>query len=132
MGSDATLELGRILSVWADRKSLKYKSRIEAGIIDPAAPFVKYMSEEHDVDAVSSATSKYYADRGLLTTYIDGKQVSTTRLHLAEWLKCIRYGGRISCNIDRGFEEAITAHMATRSFKEGRKVIWDKHSETIK
>lgn len=131
MGRDATLELGRILSVWADRKSSRYKSRIQAGIIDPAAPFVNYMSGEHSIDAVSSATSKYYADRGLERTYLDGKQLSTTGLHLTEWLNSIRNGGSTSCNIDRGFEEAVTAHMATRSFLEGRKVKWDKEKEEI-
>ena len=67
MGREATLELGRILSVWADKKSVKYKSRIEAGIIDPSAPFVNYMKDQESVDAISSATSKYYADRGLVT-----------------------------------------------------------------
>ncbi|MDF1574166.1 MAG: Gfo/Idh/MocA family oxidoreductase [Bacteroidales bacterium] len=131
MGRDASLELGRILSVWADKRSVKYKSRIEAGIIDPAAPFVNYMSAEQNVDAVSSATSKYYADRGLVSTYREGKQVNTTRLHLAEWLKGIRDGGATSCNIDRGFEAAVTARMATRSFLEGRKVRWDAETETI-
>lgn len=131
MGRDATLELGRILSVWVDRQSIKYKSRIEAGIIDPAAPFVNYMKDQNRVDGISSATSKYYADRGLDFTYTEGKQVSTTALHLAEWIKCTRNGTKPSCNIDRGFEEAITAHMATLSYREGRKVRWDPETETI-
>ena len=131
MGRDASLELGRILSVWVDKQSIKYKSRIEAGIIDPSAPFVNYQKDLGDVDAVSSATSKYYADRGLAHTYREGKVVNTTQLHLAEWLSCIRSGNSTSCNIERGFEEAITAHMATRSYLEGRKVRWDAETETI-
>jgi predicted dehydrogenase len=131
MGNDATLELGRILSVWVDKQSAKYKSRIESGIIDPSSPLVNYLKPLDSVDAVSSATSKYFADRGLDMTYSGGRAVNTTYLHLAEWLNCIRSGRKPSCNIDRGFEEAITAHMATRSFQEGRKVRWDKESETI-
>lgn len=131
MGREASLELGRILSVWVDKKSTKYKSRIEAGIIDPAAPFVNYMREEHSVDAITSATAKYYADRGLVRTYRGGKEVSTTGLHLAEWLNCINSGQKTSCNIDRGFEVALAVHMATRSFKEGRKLQWDPDTDTI-
>jgi predicted dehydrogenase len=131
MGRDATLELGRILSVWVDKKSIKYKSRIKAGIIDPAAPFVSYMKDQDRVDAITSATSRYYADRGLDFTYTEGKQVNTTHLHIAEWLNCIRSGRMTSCNIDRGFEEAITAHMATLSYREGRKVRWNPETETI-
>jgi hypothetical protein len=114
-----------------DQKSLKYRSRIKAGIIDPAAPFVNYMREPRDVDAISSATAKYYADRGLERTYISGKEVSTTRLHLAEWLSCISTGRMPSCNIDRGFEAAIAVHMATRSLQEGRTVKWNPDTQTI-
>lgn len=131
MGRDASLELGRILSVWADKSSVKYKSRIKAGIIDPAAPFVNYMQDQYRVDGISSATAKYYADRGLERTYREGKQVSTTRLHLAEWLTGIRTGASCSCNVDRGFEVAVTSFMATRSYLEGRKVEWDPDREDI-
>ncbi len=131
MGNDATLELGRILSVWVDKQSAKYKSRIESGIIDPSSPLVNYLKPLDSVDAVSSATSKYFADRGLDMTYSGGRAVNTTHLHLAEWMHCIRSGGITSCNIDRGFEEAVTAHMATRSFQEGRMIRWDKESGTI-
>jgi hypothetical protein len=64
-------------------------------------------------------------------TYSGGKQVSTTFLHLAEWLGCIRNGIMTSCNIDRGFEEAVVAHMATISYLEGRKVRWEAATESI-
>jgi predicted dehydrogenase len=131
MGREATLELGRILSVWVDKQSIKYKSRIESGIIDPSSPLVNYLKHLDSVDAVSSATSKYFADRGLDMTYSGGNRVSTTHLHLAEWLRCIRTGSNTSCNIERGFEEAIVAHMATISYLEGRKVRWDAGTESI-
>jgi predicted dehydrogenase len=131
MGREATMELGRILSVWVDKQSIKYKSRIESGIIDPTSPLVNYLKPLDSVDAVSSATSKYFADRGLELTYSGGRAVNTTYLHLAEWIRCIRTGNTTSCNIKRGFEEAMVAHMATISYLEGRKVRWDAASENI-
>lgn len=131
MGREATLELGRILSVWVDKQSIKYKSRIESGIIDPTSPLVNYLKPLDSVDAVSSATSKYFADRGLELTYSGGRAVNTTCLHLAEWIRGIRTGSATSCNIDRGFEEAMVAHMATISYIEGRKVNWDAETEKI-
>jgi len=131
MGRDATLELGRALTVWADAYSSKYKGRIESAIIDPTTPFVRYETDRDDVDAISSPTTKYYADRGLINTYRDGQKVNATRLHLAEWLRCIRSGGTPSCHIERGFEEAVTAHMATLSYREGRKVQWQADDEII-
>ena len=131
MGRDATLELGRALTVWADKNSSKYKGRIESAIIDPSTSFVRYETDRDDVDAISSPTTKYYADRGLTHTYRDGQKVNATQLHLAEWLHCIRNVGTTSCNIERGFEEAVTAHMATLSYREGRKVHWDADNEVI-
>jgi len=131
MGTDASLELGRSLSVWVDNESGKYRSRIEAGIIDPSAPLTRYDQGRKGVDAISSPTSKYFADRGLMYTYRAGRLANPTNLHLAEWLNCIRTGGQPSCHIDQGFQEAITAHMATLSYKEGRRVRWDPESEKI-
>jgi predicted dehydrogenase len=131
MGKEATLELGRSLSVWVDKDSLKYKGRIESAMMNPSSPFIRYDKEHIQIDAISSPTSKYYADRGLVETYSGGKRINTTYLHLAEWLRCIRNGGLTSCNIERGFEEALSAHMATKAFREERKVHWDAQNERI-
>ena len=131
MGTDATMELGRSLRVWAESESTKYKNRIEAGIIDPSKPMVNYSRDNLEIDGLTSATSKYFADRGLMYTYQGGKRYDTTHLHLAEWLNCIRNGKKTSCNIDVGFEEAITAHMATESYRKGVKVFWDADKEKI-
>jgi len=131
MGSDATMELGKSLTVWADSDSVKYKDRIESGIIDPNKPIANYSTGNLEVDALTSATAKYFADRGLMYTYLGGRRYDTTNLHLAEWLNCIRSGGATSCNIEQGFQEAITAHMATVSYRQEKKVFWDKENEKI-
>ena len=52
-------------------------------------------------------------------------------MHLHEWLECIRTGKQPSCDIDQGFEEAITAHMGTRAYLEGRTMYWDSDKEEI-
>ena len=36
-----------------------------------------------------------------------------------------------SCNIDAAFQEAMTAHMGTRAYLEGRTMYWDKDKEEI-
>ena len=131
MGHDATIELGRTLNILADSQSTKYRDRIESGIIDPSSPIIRYKPGQKDVDALTSATSKYFADRGLMFTYRDGRRIDSTNLHIHEWLNAIRNGGDTSCNIDRGFEEAITAHMATESYHKGRRVYWDPTKNVI-
>ncbi len=131
MGHDGYMEVGNTLTVYADRNSTQYREKLNQGIIDPSIPILSYVPGKKNIDAVTSATEQYFAGRGLLYTYRGGKRVDTTHLHVKEWLECIRSGDIPSCNIDQGFEEAITAHMGTISYREGRRVHWDRENEEI-
>jgi predicted dehydrogenase len=131
MGHDASLELGNRITVFADARSTKYAQLIKDGKIDPSIPIYQYDPAANGTDAVTSATAKYFANKGLLWTYRDGKRVDTTFLHLREWLSCIRNGGKPSCGIQEGFEEAISAHMAGLSYKLGRRIDWDTETQKI-
>ncbi len=130
MGSDATMEIGSDISITIDPDSIKYKDKIEQGLIKTDEPFYRYVAGKN-IDAISSATEMYFAKRGLLYSYIDGKRYNTTYLHLREWLTCIRQGLQPSCGINEGFEEAITAHMGTRAYLEGKTMYWDKEKQKI-
>jgi predicted dehydrogenase len=125
MGHDGTMQVSSTLTVSADSDSTRYADKIKAGIIDPSRPMFTYRDGFRGIDAVTSATEQYFTSRGLLYTYRGGRRVSAYHLLVKDWLDCIREGGVPSCNIERGFEEAITCHMATRSFMEGRRVEWD-------
>jgi predicted dehydrogenase len=131
MGHDATMQVGSGLTITADRSSTRYEKKIDDDIIDPSLPMFTYRPGFRGIDAVTSATEEYFASRGLLFTYRGGRRVSAYHLHIAEWLDVIRNGGQVSCDIERGFEEAITCHMATRSFMEGRRVTWDPVNRRI-
>ena len=131
MGHDANMEIGNTINIFANRESTKYKEKIEAGIIQPELPIFSYTPGMKEIDAVTSATEQYFAGRGLLYTYRGGRRVDTTHLHIKEWIEGIREHKQPSCNIDQGFEEAISAHMGTISYKEGRRVFWDKENERV-
>lgn len=131
MGHDAWMEVENSLNIFADPNSTKYKEKIERGIINPNQPIYSYVPGKKGVDAVTSATEQYFAGRGLLYTYRNGRRVDTTHLHIKEWLQAIRKGKQTSCNIDKGFEEAITSHMATIAYREDRKVYWDEENQKI-
>jgi predicted dehydrogenase len=131
MGHDATMEVGGNLRVYAEAESTRYEDMLEREIVDPDRPLLTYRPGFKGVDAVTTATEEYFASRGLLYTYQEGRRVSTHWLHIGEWLNCIRNGGEPSCNIDRGFEEAMTCHMATKSLQLGRKVEWDPVNRVI-
>jgi len=131
MGHDASMEVADVLSLTADRDSERYAEKIKQGIIPTDKPFFTYVPGQSKVDAVTSATELYFAQRGLLYTYINGKRYDTTHLHMREWLECIRQGKTPSCNIDQAFEEAMTAHMGTRAYLEGRTMYWDREKQEI-
>ncbi len=131
MGHDGYIEVGSNLKIFADSGSTKYKEKIQEGIIDPAVPIFSYTPGMKKVDAITSPTEQYFAGRGLLYTYRGGKRIDTTHLHIKDWLDAIRTGSQPSCNIDRGFEEAMTAHMGTIAYRENRKVFWDPDKQLI-
>ncbi len=130
MGDDATMEIGARMNIYPDPNSKRYKDKLSSGQMDVKTPFYSSGSSK-DVDAISSATTKYFANKGMLYTYRDGKRLDPTYLHLEEWLNAIRYGGTTSCNIEQAFQEAIATHMAVKSYKEKRQVKWDKVSKRI-
>ncbi|NDP21267.1 MAG: Gfo/Idh/MocA family oxidoreductase [Paludibacter sp.] len=130
MGTDATIELGGTLNVIVDSASQQYKDKIEQGIIKPGDVFYRYASGK-SIDALSAPTEKYFAERGLLFSYVEGKRYNTTFLHLREWIECIRQGVKTSCGIKEAFEEAITSHMGTRAYLEGRTMYWDSDKRII-
>jgi len=131
MGHDATMELGSAISITADGESTRYKKQIEAGLINPSVPMVSFNPNSGKVDAITSATQKYYASRGLINTIINGHQVDLTHLHIKEWIDCIRNDGTPSANIERAFEEGVTCLMAHRAYVEKRRVEWDPVNRKI-
>ena len=131
MGRDASLEISNTLLMTADRESKRYEQLIKEGIIKTDEPFYSYIPGANKVDAVTSATELYFAQRGLLYTYVGGKRYDTTHLHLREWLYCIRNNQTPSCHTDAAFEEAMAAHMGTRAYLEGRTMFWDNEKEEI-
>ena len=131
MGHDASMRLGSGLTVWVDGESTRFQPRIANHTLDPSAPVFTYQPGFRGIDAVTSASAEYFASRGLLYTYRGGRRFSAYHLLVKEWLDAIRNGGPTSCNIQRGFEEAMTCHMATRSFLEGRRVRWDPEGRRI-
>ncbi len=131
MGDDASMELGSNAVITADRNSKKYAKGIQQGLIDPDSPMISFNPNAGQIDAVSSASEKYYASRGLTTTSINGRNVDVTHLHLREWLNCIRNGGIPSANIDMAYVEGVTCLMAHRSYVEKRTMRWDKENKKI-
>ncbi len=135
MGSDAVLDLGQLhasaMSVTADAGSQRYKEKIDSGLINTSLPMFTFTPGSKGLDAVTSATEKYFAGRGLLYTYRDGKRYDTTNLHILEWLEAIRTDGETSCGAEHGRQEAITAHMGTMAYLSGKKVEWDSTNNCI-
>ncbi|MGB5314646.1 MAG: Gfo/Idh/MocA family oxidoreductase [Robiginitalea sp.] len=131
MGHDASMELGNRLTIWPDGNSTRYAGQLEAGKMSPQSPIYSYNPAASALDGVSSATSQYFADKGLMWTYVDGKRVDSTFLHMREWLSVIRNGGVLSCGIDQGFDEAIAAHMTGLSWKLGRRIEWDREGQQV-
>ena len=133
MGHDATMQMGgqsgggsvHGFVVRADPESTQYKDRLENGIINQQYPIYTYSPGSKQIDGVTSATSRYFANKGLLYTYREGKRVDPTHLHVKDWLDSIRNNVQPKCNIEVALHEAVACHMATESYFQGRRIEWD-------
>jgi hypothetical protein len=133
MGHDATMMMGgqsgggsiHGFIVTPDEASTQYRDRIQNGIINTRYPMYSYAPGSKQIDGVTSATSKYFASKGLLYTYRDGKRVDPTHLHIKDWLEAIRNGGQPKCNIEMALHEGVACAMATESYLQGRRIEWD-------
>ncbi|MCK4930559.1 MAG: Gfo/Idh/MocA family oxidoreductase, partial [Candidatus Aminicenantes bacterium] len=96
MGHDASMEVGSGLTVNADYDSTRFEEKIKAGVIDTSLPLFSYRPGSKSIDAITSATEKYFATKGLMYTYQRGRQVDLTHLHVKEWIDCIRTGEKPS------------------------------------
>jgi predicted dehydrogenase len=133
-GQDASLTVGENLTVTPDGGSKRFAGLIKNGLVDPSSPMLEILkgaSPRDAVDAVTTATSQYYASRGLTSTTIDGREWDVTHLHLKEWLDCIRNGGETSANIDKAFDEGVVIAMADISYREKCRTGWDPVNRRI-
>lgn len=131
MGHDASMELGNNIKITVDRNSTQYKQGIASGLIETGSPMLTFNPSAGQIDAVTSASEKYYADRGLTNTVINGRQIDVTHLHLREWINCIREGKTPSAHIEVAYEEGVACLMAHRSYLEKRQVFWDEKNKKI-
>ena len=51
--------------------------------------------------------------------------------HTSNWLECIRSRTSPNGHVDTGFAHAVAVVMATRSYREGKKLYWDRTHEAI-
>ncbi|RIH65426.1 gfo/Idh/MocA family oxidoreductase [Mariniphaga sediminis] len=126
LGSEATIDIDGAILMYKDKQSEKFKD-IK---IDPSDPMY-YYAPSTDIDAISTATSRAFMKGGFGPTFIDGKVIDGTYLHLREWLDAIRGHGHPSCDIDQGFEEAVTFNLANLAYVHKKPVRWDKSNEKV-
>ena len=51
--------------------------------------------------------------------------------HTDNWLQCMRSRKTPNGNIETGFAHAVALIMATRAYREGKKVYWNRKTEEI-
>lgn len=124
LGSEATLELDSAVRMYKDRHSEKFK-KVKLVGNEP----LYYYDPKTDVDAISSATSRTYFKGGYGPTYIDGRIIDATFLHVKEWIDAIRGQGKPSCDVDKGFEESVTFNLANLAYVHKKPVRWDRVNE---
>ena len=58
-------------------------------------------------------------------------QSDNLKAHTGNWLECMRSRKTPSGHIETGFAHSVAVVMATRSFRESKKMFWDRKNEQI-
>jgi len=58
-------------------------------------------------------------------------QNDNLKAHTDNWFECMRARKKPNGSIDTGFAHAVAVVMATRSYREGKKLYWDRKNEQI-
>jgi predicted dehydrogenase len=59
------------------------------------------------------------------------EQSDNLQYHTDNWLECMRNRKTPNGSIDTGFAHAVAVVMANRSYREGKKMYWDRKNEEI-
>ena len=59
------------------------------------------------------------------------EQDDNLKYHTDDWFRCMRSRATTNGNIDTGFAHSIAVIMATRSYREGKKMYWDRKADQI-
>ena len=66
-----------------------------------------------------------------IPTYPPVEQNDDLKYHTDDWFRCMRSRQTTNGNIETGFAHSIAVIMATRSYREGKKIYWERKSEQI-
>ena len=108
-GKDALMRFNTIaqsvsdFEVYVEPDIEKWAARIEKGEIEPRKPFLKY----------------------------DPKKGPELPSHMQDFFNCVRSRQKTRCNEDEAFIEAATLILSVESYKQERKVRWDRAKEEI-
>ncbi len=133
LGDEATMDLTGGVDVYADPRSHKYRKWLDNGKVKPDEPMISFRNVAgKGIEAITAATAQWTVAKGLLYTYRGGRLINTTYLHIKDWIDHIRDNNpKTMCDIDDGFQEAITAHMATYSYLNGTRVNWNEEAQEV-
>ena len=59
------------------------------------------------------------------------KQSDDLQYHTDNWMQCMRNRKTPNGSIESGFAHAVAVVMATRSYREGKKMYWDRKKEQV-
>jgi predicted dehydrogenase len=96
------------------------------------SPRWKWVEEKgtHESDPNVKRAEKYITlpgDDRVPPTSISDDDLS----HMTNWFECLRSRKPPNATVRHGFAHSVACIMAARAYREGRKLFWDAHTETI-
>jgi predicted dehydrogenase len=121
-GTEGTLHVSWELRVFPDMFSEKYADAIKAGKLKIGEPMIHLRDPAAAAAIEGDASEMWLAGRGATKTTRSDGAFDTTRLHLEEWLACMRDRKQPSANVAAAKGSTMAAIMSAEAYRRGQRI----------
>ncbi len=103
-----------------------------------------FMGNQGTIEVLNRQTLNFYpekfggkapaqvAERKELHIDLPGNDNRAVEAHLNNWIQAIRGEAKVIAPVEVGQQAAISGHMATLSFKNQKKIVWNEDAHTYR
>jgi predicted dehydrogenase len=101
----------------------------------------QFMGNEGTIEVISRQFLNFYpekfggkpparvAERKEISIALPGNDLNAVQAHVKNFIDAVKGQGKVIAPAEMGQQAAIGGHMATLSYKKGKKIIWDDKTQ---
>ena len=121
-GTDGSLSVSWELKVYPDRFSSRYADALEEEKLSPHKPMIHVKDPAAAAALEANPSQMWLAGRGATKTTRGNGVYDTTRLHIEDFLSCVRSREQPAASLEIARNSTIAAQMSAAALRQGRAI----------